>query len=53
LGKCERGNKRRYFIIMAFNAAIPKVTKVSQTNPTNFVSLPQIIRRYIEKESLI
>jgi hypothetical protein len=25
---------------MAFNAAIPKVTKVSQTNPTNFVSLP-------------
>jgi hypothetical protein len=24
---------------MAFNAAIPKVTKVSQT-PTNFVSLP-------------
>ena len=25
---------------MAFNAKIPKVTKVYQTNPTNFVSLP-------------
>jgi hypothetical protein len=38
---------------MAFNAAIPKVTKVSQTNPTNFVSLPQIIRsNYIEKKAL-
>jgi hypothetical protein len=41
LGKCERGNKKEgYFIIMAFNAAIPKVTKVSQTNPTNFVTTP-------------
>jgi hypothetical protein len=39
---------------MAFNAAIPKVTKVSQTNPTNFVSLPQKSEdNYIEKPYLI
>lgn len=32
-----------------------KVTKVSQTNPTNFVSLPpeKPQENYIEKESLI